>query len=179
MLETDVFYHVAVTYDGSLLALYLNGKLQSYKVLTGKIRSTTYPFLMGQMLPAQPEYNFKGVLDAVKIFDYALVPEAVKTMFEQGVSGVKNPLSEMAQGVTLSPNPVKDVLTIAIPEDMVQSRHDASSLQILDPFGRVVLERKGICGVAVDLDLRKVDAGAYVVVILTENGRLVRHFVKI
>lgn len=118
-LQTDVDYHATVTYDGSLLALYLNGQLRSYKVLTGKIRTTTVPLLMGQMLPGMPEYNFKGVIDEVKIFDDALPPDAVAALYGLGVTGVHDALNPAMAGLILSPNPVSEVLNIRLSNEAV------------------------------------------------------------
>ncbi|MBK9016405.1 MAG: hypothetical protein IPM82_21320 [Saprospiraceae bacterium] len=73
-VQTDSFYHLTATYDGAWQTIYIKGELNSYRQLAGNIRTTTVPFLMAQMLPDNTEYNFKGILDEVKIFDYALLP---------------------------------------------------------------------------------------------------------
>jgi hypothetical protein len=179
-LQTDQFYHVAATYDGSLLALYLNGNLRTYKVLTGKIRTTTFAFLMGQMLPAQPEYNFKGVMDAVKIYDYALAPNAVKSLFESGVSAVLDPISGI-QSLELSPNPVSDVLTIRMlrSEGVTLSHPLTGRVQILDLAGSVVLEQQGEDFSGIELDLKTLAPGAYFVVLQSEGKRAMGNFVKL
>ncbi len=179
-VQTDQFYHVVATYDGALLALYLNGNLRSYKVLTGKIRTTTFPLLMGQMLPAQPEYNFKGVMDAVKIYDYALAPDGVKELFEEGVSGVQNPLFSEEYILELSPNPVSDVLRVRLlsSEAVTSSQHLNCSLEVRDWAGRVVLEQSEIVGDAVDLNLIDFKSGLYFVVLQMEEMRLLGRFVK-
>lgn len=180
-LQTDQFYHVAATYDGSLLALYLNGNLRTYKVLTGKIRTTSFPFLMGQMLPAQPEYNFKGVMDAVKIFDYALAPDAVQYLFETGVSAIQNPVFTETHRLELSPNPVSEVLSIRwLQRDgIIQANSTTYSVQILDLAGRVVLEQQGLISAGVELDLRNIDSGAYLVAFQSDGVRVMGQFVKL
>ena len=180
-LQTDQFYHVAATYDGSLLALYLNGNLRTYKVLTGKIRTTSFPFLMGQMLPAQPEYNFKGVMDGVKIFDYALAPEAVQHLFESGVSAIQNPAFTETHHLELSPNPVSEVLSIRWLHrgGITQTNFTTYSVQILDLAGRVVLEQQGRIVAGVELDLRNIESGAYLVAFQSEGVRMIGQFVKL
>ena len=178
-IQTDQFYHLAATYDGSLLALYLNGELRTYKVLSGKIRTTTFALLMGQMLPAQPEYNFKGVMDAVKIYDYALTPDGVKSLFEEGVSGVENPLFSATQVLVLSPNPVSDILRVRLLNmdraNLSQLVH--SRVQILDLAGRVVFEQQGLSGEMIDLEGLK--SGWYFMVLQSEGKRVMGKFVKI
>jgi hypothetical protein len=74
LMEKDTACQVAVTYDGQLLAMYLNGRLHSFKTLAGKIRTTSVALLMGQMLPGEVTYNYKGALDEVKIYNGAMHP---------------------------------------------------------------------------------------------------------
>ncbi|MDO8368413.1 MAG: LamG-like jellyroll fold domain-containing protein [Saprospiraceae bacterium] len=180
-IQTDQFYHVAATYDGSLLALYLNGNLHTYKVLSGKIRTTTFPFLMGQMLPAQPEYNFKGVMDAVKIHNYALVPDGVKNLFEEAISAVQNPISSETQTMELSPNPVSDVMRVRvlnIDRGALNPRVN-STVQVRDLAGRVVLEKQGLIGDSFDLNVGKLKSGVYTVLFHSEKTNAVARFAKL
>jgi len=178
-VKIEQFYHVTATYDGSLLALYLNGNLRTYKVLSGKIRTTTFPFLMGQMLPAQPEYNFKGVIDAVKIHNYALAPDAVKTLYDQSVSAGE-PVFTGEAVLVLSPNPVSDLLTVrlAASERLTLSQPLTGLVQVRDLAGKVVLEKNSNSGETIQLDLSGFRAGIYVVVWLSEEGWFSGRFVK-
>ncbi len=179
-LQTDVFYHVAATYDGAVLALYLNGQLRTYKVLTGLMRTTTLAFLMGQMLPGQPEYNFKGVIDNVKIYDYAFPPDAVEMLYQEGLTAVKDPLSIEANTLVLSPNPVANVLTLRLRSNGVTSSHPVTSptVQVRDLAGRLVLEKTGLSGNTANLDVSNCKPGIYTVTVRTENTRHVARFVK-
>jgi len=178
-VKIEQFYHVTATYDGSLLALYLNGNLRTYKVLSGKIRTTTFPFLMGQMLPAQPEYNFKGVIDAVKIHNYALAPDAVKTLYDQSVSAGE-PVFTGEAVLVLSPNPMSDLLTVrlAASERLTLSQPLTGLVQVRDLAGKVVLEKNSNSGETIQLDLSGFRAGIYVVVWLSEEGWFSGRFVK-
>lgn len=173
-LQADLFYHVAVSYDGSLLALYLNGNLNSYKTLTGKIRTTTYAFLMGQMLPGQPEYNFKGVLDAVKIFDFALTPDAVHSLYQQGVTSTGQPDLAGAGQLILSPNPVAETLTIRFPDAI----RTGVSVQVRDLAGRLFMETTTDTGGRAELDLKNCKPGIYTVFVLSGKSRYAARFVK-
>ncbi len=177
-LQIDLFYHVAVTYDGNLMAVYLNGKLLTYKVLTGKIRSTTFPFLMGQMLPSQPEYNFKGVMDAVKIYDYALVPAAVTMLYEQGVTAAHESFPVKTWTLELSPNPVIDVLRVQWPANL-ETAAGRNTVQILDLDGRELVAKTPISSDGIDLKVGGFNAGVYLVVFQSEDVRVMGRFVKL
>ncbi|MFN0213159.1 MAG: LamG-like jellyroll fold domain-containing protein [Saprospiraceae bacterium] len=179
-IQTDQFYHVAATYDGSLLALYLNGNLHTYKVLSGKIRTTTFPFLMGQMLPAQSEYNFKGVMDAVKIYDYALPPDGVKSLFEEAVSGVHQPGFTETQTLELSPNPVSEILTIRWLDSEEDLSHPLTGkVLIRDLAGKVLLELLARSGERIDLSVGKLAGGIYAVFFSTDKTTAMARFIKI
>ena len=177
-VQTDQFYHVAATYDGALLAIYLNGNLRTYKILTGKIRTTTFPFLMGQMLPAQPEYNFKGVMDAVKIYDYALPPDGVKSLFEEAVSAVQQAGIPEILTLELSPNPVSEVLRVRW-LNSGEVPLSTCSVKICDLAGRVLLEECGLSSSGIDFNVKKLEEGIYTVFLFAEKTSAMARFVKI
>ena len=133
------------------------------------------------MLPAQPEYNFKGVMDAVKIYDYALPPDGVKSLFEEAVSAVQQPGISKKMTLELSPNPVTDVLTVRLlnSEGVTLSHPLTCVVQVRNLAGRVVLEKTGLSGDKVDLDLENVGSGVYFVILQLEGVRVMGRFVKI
>ncbi len=175
-IHTDSSYHLTATYDGSLVALYLNGQLNTYKVLSGKIRTTTLPFLMGQMLPGQPEYNFKGVLDEVKIYDYAMSPNAIKELYDESITATENQSYKNVKSLLLSPNPVSEILTIQTPSHILKS--DAF-LQVYDIVGNIVFENKMINGNFIELDLKKLNSGIYTILLSSTETRFISRFIKI
>lgn len=172
-VAVDSVYHLAVTYDGSLLALYLNGELHTYKALSGLIRTAAIPFLMGQILPGTLDFNFKGLLDEVKIFDYALDPEAVHVLYDNIPTAVNN-LAGEAGRLLLSPNPVADQLTVAIPE-MIQG---AITVSVYDLAGRLQKIQLIEQNTTVKFDTKGWQSGIYVVVVKSESGVATGRFVK-
>ncbi|MEI6412302.1 MAG: LamG-like jellyroll fold domain-containing protein [Bacteroidota bacterium] len=174
-LQVDSLYHVVVTYDGAILALYMNGSLRTFKPLTGKIRTTTYAFLMGQMLPGTTDYNFKGVLDAVKIFDYALTPDAVRQLSQLGVTGTNQVYAAQAGELILSPNPATDRITVRVPAN---AGADARVL-VHDVTGQLVSETAGIGDSDIVLNLKNCKSGTYTVSIYSKDGVFSSKFIKI
>ncbi len=85
-LNIDKYYHLTATYDGALMVVYVNGEMQSFKQMTGALKKTTFPFLMGQMLPDNTTYNFKGTLDEVSLYNYAMTPMQVQAQFLEGTN---------------------------------------------------------------------------------------------
>jgi hypothetical protein len=75
-LVTDSVYSVTGLYSGSDLELYLNGQLDAFAAFSGLINTTTSALTIGQSFPGDNNYNFNGVLDEIRIYDYALsLPE--------------------------------------------------------------------------------------------------------
>lgn len=167
-LQTDSFYHVAATYDGGLMALYLNGELHSYKALNGQMRATSAPLLMGQMLPGEANYNFKGVLDEVKLYDYALDPEAVKTLFETGATSSGEVFS--SSSLLLFPNPASESLTVVLP--------GLEEVRVFDLAGRLAAAEKVNGREQIVLQLSGWKTGVYVIVGIGGKGLFPGRFVK-
>ena len=111
-IEVDTFYQVTATFDGKQMALYLNGELHSFREARGDIRQTFLDLLIGQMLPDNTDFNFRGTIDEVKIFDYALVPNEVAQLFETGVVTSTQESVQPEQWITLMPNPARDQLSL-------------------------------------------------------------------
>ncbi len=166
-LQTDSFYHVTATYDGSLMALYLNGGLHSYKLHNGLIRTTALPFLIGQMLPGDANYNFKGVIDEVKIFNYALIPEAVSTLYAQEVNSVSEPVARPWGVLLIVPNPASESVRIALPPHI---NVRIEEIRLYDLMGRQILRADGGAGAYTELDISRFAPGAYFLHAKSDQG---------
>ncbi len=179
---TDSFYHVTVTYDGSTMAIYINGNLQSYKAASGKIRTSPIALTMGQFLPTDATYNFKGIIDEVKIFDYALTPTAAVGLYQQAltaVSDVGHPVSEV--GLKVFPNPATDKLTLDFRFLITGfGLNTHTQIKIFDITGRTILEKpiqteKGLA----EIDISSLTSGVYLISISNNNYFTTSKFIKL
>ncbi|MGE5679398.1 MAG: LamG-like jellyroll fold domain-containing protein, partial [Bacillota bacterium] len=59
----DSLYNVTAVFTGSDIELYINGELESFARWNGTISTTTYDLTIGQMLPADNNYNYQGIID--------------------------------------------------------------------------------------------------------------------
>ncbi|MFZ1582359.1 MAG: LamG-like jellyroll fold domain-containing protein, partial [Saprospiraceae bacterium] len=109
-LISDSVYHIVASYDGKNMLIYVNGKLESFTNQTGAIKTTSLPMLIGQMLPTDAQYNFKGVIDDVRIYNFALSPNVVATLYNQGVSDLAD--TQQLDDIQILPNPANQFLTI-------------------------------------------------------------------
>lgn len=114
ILETDEIYHIVATYDGNWMALYIDGNLHAFKPMTGKIRTSGLDLLFGQMIPGDQSFNFAGILDEIKIFDYAVTPEESEVLFSSISTGLFDS-KITSQKLLIFPNPVSDFIQIELP----------------------------------------------------------------
>ena len=172
----DSFYYVTAAYDGSFMTIYVNGNLVSYKPLSGNIRTTTLAFLIGQMLPNNADYNFKGVIDEVKLFNYALSPTAAAALYQQSVVAVKDVFNSDYQEIKVSPNPASDRLTIVLPTPV----RTKLNVQVLNINGQIMLE-KGIYteGGQFEMNIASLVSGIYIITVQGDKQKSWARFVKL
>ncbi len=173
-VQKDSFYHLTVTYDGTALVMYLNGQLHSYKPLAGDIKTTELPFLMGQMLPGNTEYNFRGTLDEVRIYDYAFVPEQVLKLYNESITPIKENI-ETSSTLKVFPNPVSETLFLSCSaEEFTGATCKVSSIN-----GKVIMQRDLISGVQERINTSQWEPGVYIVTIKSGQVTLTVRLVKI
>lgn len=83
-IAVNVWTHVALTYDGSNLHLYLNGALVSSLAQTGAIGSNANDLYIGGNNP-YGEY-FRGLIDEVRIYNRALTVSEIQSDMQMPVS---------------------------------------------------------------------------------------------
>ncbi len=121
ILSTNVWYNITVCYDGSDFEIYLNSELNNFSTWSGKIKLTSIDLTIGQNLPTDTNYNFKGILDDIRMYDYGLSVQEIQDLYS-GASKI-----EQKQEYRLPkkyflhqnyPNPFNPVTTISfeIPE---------------------------------------------------------------
>ncbi len=92
LLQTFTDYHVVVIYDGTDMEIWINGQLDAFASWSGNLLPSPVDFLMGQVLPSQSQYNFKGILDDVRIFDYGLTVDEIRSLYS--ATRIYGPLTE-------------------------------------------------------------------------------------
>jgi hypothetical protein len=85
-LQVNTWTHLATTYDGAAMKLYINGVLVGTRPTTGTILTTTSPLRIGGDVP-WGEY-FSGLIDEVRIYNRALTPTEIQTDMAAPVSQV-------------------------------------------------------------------------------------------
>ncbi|MFC2084653.1 LamG-like jellyroll fold domain-containing protein [Bacteroidota bacterium] len=86
LLSKEKDYYVTLYYSGSDLEIYLNAELDAFGGWSGELLTTNIDLTIGQVLPNNDDYNFNGVIDDIRIFDYALSVNQIKDLYEIGTS---------------------------------------------------------------------------------------------
>ena len=76
------WHHVAGTYDGSELRLYVDGKLDASAKTRGSINVNTYPVWISENAE-HPQREWNGLIDDVHLYDYALSQAEIKNLAER------------------------------------------------------------------------------------------------
>lgn len=88
-LNANTWYHVAATYDGTTMKLYINGTLDASKAQTGSV-SSNEAFNVGYLY--ETSRNFNGKIDEVRVWKRALS----QTEISQNMCNVNLPATSLA-----------------------------------------------------------------------------------
>ncbi|MDR3456038.1 MAG: immunoglobulin domain-containing protein [Verrucomicrobiae bacterium] len=92
VVQTNTWYHVAVTYDGALLKLYVNGAVDGQVAVTGPIVTGSEPVRLGGGAPSGcTPYFFNGMLDEPAIYNRALASNEIAAIYLAGSAGKCTP----------------------------------------------------------------------------------------
>jgi PKD repeat protein len=88
-LPVEVFAHIAATYDGTNINMYVNGVLKKSCSGSGQIAygESVTDLAIGTRSPYTPGEGFRGLVDEVEIYDQALSASEVQATFNAGSAG--------------------------------------------------------------------------------------------
>ena len=76
-LPANNTYHIAGSYDGTNLNLYINGELEETNAFSGSIDDDSLPLIIGA---DDSGYYFNGILDEVRVYNRALDESEIMAM---------------------------------------------------------------------------------------------------
>ncbi|MBC8872751.1 MAG: hypothetical protein H8E44_25240 [Planctomycetes bacterium] len=92
-LETNRWYHVAGTYDGESLGVYLDGVLLGSKVVGDVDFGNSEPVYLSYNDVSTFPYHLTGQMDDVRIWDRALSAEEIRTNMHASLAGTETGLA--------------------------------------------------------------------------------------
>jgi len=179
-LEEDIFYHVTVTYDGEFFLLFLDGVLESATTMTGEINPSPVDLEIAQMLPDNQAYNFRGIIDEVMLYDFALHPDTIFSLSGNMTTGTGN-LAFPGRGlkVNLFPNPLSQHLTFEIETLNHNSKTGRLDISLIDQRGAELMRWKFELTNRKQLDLSVLDPGIYFIRVIGETWAQIHKLIKI
>jgi hypothetical protein len=81
-LKIDSLYNITVTYNGDDMEIYFNGQLDAFTNIKGKLNTTTLDLMIGQALPDNISYGFNGILDDIRLYDFALPLNRIEELYD-------------------------------------------------------------------------------------------------
>jgi hypothetical protein len=89
-LDTGVWYHVAMVYDGASLRGYVNGALDGTTAASGTVQATDYPLRIGAYAPVNGTASkayLPGRIDELSLYNRALSASNVAAIYNAGSAG--------------------------------------------------------------------------------------------
>ncbi|HTL56955.1 MAG TPA: LamG domain-containing protein [Candidatus Limnocylindrales bacterium] len=84
VIQTNTWYHIAMTYDGTAVKLYVDGELDGSVTANGPINSITDSLVIGS---EGSGYFFIGLMDEIAIYDRALTATEIKAIYAADSGG--------------------------------------------------------------------------------------------
>jgi len=85
VVQLNTWYHIALTYDGAALRMYVNGKLDGSLAVTGTIVPTANPLAIGAYTFGP--WNLIGRVDEVSLYNRALLADEIQAIYTAGSAG--------------------------------------------------------------------------------------------
>jgi hypothetical protein len=128
---------ITCVYDGSDYEIYFNGQLDAFTSFSGTILSSPVNLTMGQDVPGDNNYNFNGVLDDIRIYDFGLPLNTITSFYDIPTSIKDNvPLIPLTSILYPNyPNPFNPSTTISFSLD----KYSRVTLDIFNPLGERVV----------------------------------------
>ena len=82
------WHHLVGVAEGQEARLYLDGELVNETELEGRLGWTPFPWNLGRNAEAPEGRGFKGVLDDVRIYPFALTEDEVEQLFKEGLGEI-------------------------------------------------------------------------------------------
>lgn len=137
-LILNTLYNVTALYNGSDYEIYINGELDALSSFSGLIPTTTIDLMISQVLPGNTQYNFKGVLDDIRIYNYALSYNSIQSLYDYIVDVNDERETEIPKNYGLTqnyPNPFNSQTNI----EFQVPNQSIIKLEIYDILGQKII----------------------------------------
>lgn len=171
LFYADSLYNITAMYDGSAMELYVNGVLDAAVPWSGAMTTTDYDLIFGESLPGNSQYNFSGILDDIRLYNYALLPDKVQAFYDMAsdVKDGSHGMTPVEFSVASFPNPCNGQISLRVNIP----RECKAVVKMIDVLGREAMSiytGQLQAGVKIfRVDLAKLSSGPYFVVLQADN----------
>jgi hypothetical protein len=110
------------------------------------------------MLPSDANYNFKGIIDEVKIYDFALKPSEIEKLYQQSITSKVDNINQVGT-LKIYPNPTNHTLFV----DGYLLKEEISFMTITNMMGVHIKEIEVKDKVKSSIDVSELKAGNYII----------------
>ena len=154
-MEVDRWYHVAVAYNGSSMQMYIDGMLNAFIAHSGQLNQSSVAITVGKRLPGDEQYDIRGSLDEVRIYDEAFDPESMVSLLSEWSPKIVTGLT--ADNMTIYPNPATSSVQIKVSAGDQVELYDFSGRMV-----KAVLTRNQNASF-VTVDVQDIPEGVYLI----------------
>jgi len=87
-LPLDTWIHVATTFDGQAVKLYMNGQEENTSIVQGTIRNSQTDLIIGALYAGEGILqHLRGMMDEIRIWNYARSPEEINDFMYTELAG--------------------------------------------------------------------------------------------
>ena len=179
--EDGQFHHYAYVRSGNTHEVYVDGFPSGPVDFTNPPASSAgYPLIIGARYHNNTDPNtnfFDGVVDELSIYNRALSEAEIQSIYNSaGLGKCKdmvgvNDLSLINNAVSIYPNPVQDILTIELEQDLLNAS-DNLKLIIYDSFGRTVQLIESLNVIQTQINLNQLARGMYFYAIIDNKNTI-------
>ena len=157
-----VWRHLAVTWGGGNVKMYVNGALLADTTWTPTANGTAYNFTtlrLGTMLDGGNR-KFHGVMDEVQAWDWILADADIMTVYSQ-VTGIED-LEKHDFQLKAYPNPAQDLLNVSF----ASSAGKVAEVSVMNTYGQTLSRENFVTSASSSrhtLDVSELASGVYLV----------------
>jgi subtilisin-like proprotein convertase family protein len=142
VLALGSWTHLAGSYDGAKVSLYINGSLQSSTPCSGTISQTTFPFDVGQSI-AFTGRHFNGLIDEVTIHASALSNSEINNLYALQAKYVEDRVANIV--IVDNTAPVSRLESILPSNNYRSKKPQVLGIMASDDLSGVAMVELGVC----------------------------------
>jgi hypothetical protein len=174
-IPTNRWIHLAWTGQGTVGKVYVNGVLDGTRTIPLMTQNNDLVTIGKQVVWAGFDSYcwFNGSLDEIRLYNRAFTPCEITNLYDKERLPTTATNDIAHQDFSISPNPTHDKLTINL-----KNTEGSLTVTITDITGRVLLIQHNTHAAQVEMDVKSLINGLYIITIETVDGKIVEKFIK-